>query len=251
MHPEDASPPPADRPDVALQSNLAAVLRKIEAAARRGGRRPEHARLVAVTKSVDTGIIQRLENLGVSDFGENRIQDADRKIQELSGDPTWHLIGHLQANKSRKAVAMFSWIHSIDSEPLLSRVDELAEELGRRPKVLLQVNVSGEATKHGFDEAAVRATVTRFRPRAVTLAGLMTMAPFDAPELARPVFARLRQIRDELRRDGLVNDEFRELSMGMTNDFEVAAEEGATLLRVGRALFDGVTNPSVPPRKEA
>jgi len=185
-----------------------------------------------------------------SDFGENRIQDASPKIEALSGNPTWHLIGHLQANKARKAVELFSWIHSIDSERLLERVDGIAAELGRQPKVLLQVNISGEATKHGFDEATVRTTLARFRPRAVNLAGLMTMAPFDEPELARPVFARLRALRDELRNDGLVNADFQELSMGMTNDYEVAAEEGATLLRVGRALYRGVAHSPLP-RKDA
>lgn len=243
MQPHDPSPPAGTRGsplDAALLRNLDAVRGRIRAAAARAGRAPDAARLVAVTKSVGSGIIRRLLAIGISEIGENRIQDAVRKMDEVSEAAIWHLIGHLQANKSRRAVESFDWIHSVDSARLLERVDAHAVELGRTPQVLLQVNVSGEATKHGFEEAGLRETLRATRLAAVRLRGLMTMAPFDEPEAARPVFARLRGLAGELRDEGLVGPDFSELSMGMTNDFEVAVEEGATLVRVGRALYENL-----------
>lgn len=230
-----------------LHRNLLGVTERIHDAATRAGRVADDVRLVAVTKSVDRGITQRLIELGATDLGENRVQDAADKIAELPAGPTWHLIGHLQSNKARRAVRMFSWIHAVDSSPLLEQLDRVAREEGRRPRVLLQVNVSGEATKHGVTEEELPELVERAAAaRGLEVAGLMTMAPLGAaPEAARPVFRRLRELRDAIRSDGVLGPPFQHLSMGMSEDFEVAVEEGATWVRVGSALFAGV-----PPRME-
>ena len=229
-----------------LAANLAAVKGAITAAAQRAGRDPEGVRLVAVTKSVDADIIAELVRLGARSVGENRIQVAAPKISRVPGDPEWHLIGHLQANKCRRAVELFPWIHSVDSESLFDRVERVSTELGRRPRVLLQVNVSGEPSKHGFDEDELLRFLRERPPRNLVPVGLMTMAPLlDDPEQSRPFFRRLRELAGEIVEQHLVDPRpFRELSMGMTNDFEVAVEEGATLVRVGRALFHGCSDPS-------
>ncbi len=229
--------------DDVLATNLQSVHARIAAAAARAGRLAQDVRLVAVTKSVPIGIIQRLVLLGARDLGENRIHDAAEKIREvdaLGPRPAWHLIGHLQSNKVRRAVRMFACIHSVDSVALLDRIDETAAQEGRAIDVLLQVNVSGEATKSGVSLAELPKLVERASNlRAVRPAGLMTIAPMsDDPENARPHFHGLAaQLEFASRRLG---PEFRELSMGMTDDFEVAIEEGATLVRVGRALFQGL-----------
>ena len=224
-----------------LRDNLAAVRDVINRAAERAGRDADGVRLVAVTKSVDTAITAELTRLGATALGENRIQVATPKIEALGDAAEWHLIGHLQANKGRRAVELFDWIHSIDSVALFERIDRIASELERSPKVLLQVNVSGETTKHGFDEGSLKRFLQERPPRNLMPVGLMTMAPYgETPEESRPVFRRLRELRDELRDADLVDASFTELSMGMTNDYAVAVEEGATLVRVGRALFHGL-----------
>ncbi len=224
----------------------------MEDAARRAGRAPDEVRLVSVTKTVGEGIIRRLIDLGATDLGENRVAAAEPKIEKIEallgpGGPTWHLIGHLQSNKVRRAVRSFSWIHSVDSVGLLDRIDRVAAEESRRPRLLLQVNVAGEAQKHGVDVDALPELADRAAAAdAVETVGLMAMAPFgDEPEASRRWFARLRELRDRIapRFDGGLPH----LSMGMTNDFEVAVEEGATLVRVGRALFDGVEDEAAPP----
>lgn len=191
---------------------------------------------------MEEGIIRRLIDLGATDFGENRIAAAEPKIEALSGPsgPTWHLIGHLQSNKVRRAVRMFSWIHSVDSVGLLDRIDSIAAEEGRRPTLLLQVNVAGEATKTGVEPDRLESLMKRAAAaKSVDTVGLMCMAPFDDDAgRARSTFARLRELRDEYA--PLLPGGLPHLSTGMTNDFEVAIEEGATLVRVGRALFEDV-----------
>lgn len=228
--------------DDILSANLGGVHETIERAARRAGRSGSSVRLVAVTKSVSAAIIARLARLGIRDMGENRIQVATDKMDQVHATIDWHLIGHLQSNKSRRAVERFAWIHSIDSAELYHRVRSQGEETGCRPKLLCQVNVSGESTKHGFDEAALLRFLSDCQGDP-SLVGLMTMAPAATdPEAARPVFRRLRELRDEVVRRGLVAaTTFTELSMGMTDDYAVAVEEGATLVRVGRALFHGLS----------
>lgn len=209
-------------------------------AAGRAGRRPEEVRLVAVSKTCPAGFVREAAAAGQVDFGENRVQEALQKIGETEDLPLrWHLIGHLQSNKARKAALGFCCIHSIDSLDLLEAVDRAAADAGRSPEVLVQVDLAGEPTKHGAALDAVRALVGRARGvRAVRLAGLMLLPPFfEDPEAARPYFRRLRDLRDELCRDGVPRDSLRELSMGMSHDFEVAIEEGATMVRIGTAIF--------------
>jgi len=211
--------------------NVRDVNRRIERACERSRRSPDEVTLVAVTKGVETSAIRAAFDSGIRDFGENRVQEAEGKIAQLSDlkpAVTWHMVGHLQSNKAKAAVELFDIIHSVDSI-------KLAEILGRRVEkpfpVLLEVNVSGEATKGGFSLNEITVAVNEIRQLpGLKVTGLMTMAPFVAdPEEVRPVFRKLRELRDSL---GLEH-----LSMGMTDDFEVAVEEGATMLRIGRAIF--------------
>ncbi|HUT99709.1 MAG TPA: YggS family pyridoxal phosphate-dependent enzyme [bacterium] len=223
----------------ALEKNVAAVRGRIAAAAARAGRDPAGIRLVAATKYVGAEALPLLARAGVRVIGENRVQDALAKFTEV-GDCglEWHFIGTLQKNKIHKVLSRFSLIHSVDSAELAGAVAE--RSAGGPTPVLFEVNVADEATKHGFDPDSL----TESFPALLSLPGisprgLMTMAPFEAePGDTRPVFGALRGLRDELaRRHGLGG--FTELSMGMTNDFEVAVEEGATMVRVGSALFRG------------
>jgi len=235
--PPDSRAPARDPGPDLLRRNLQAVRERIARAARRAGRDPQDATLVAVTKSVETDIIEHLVSLGAIDLGENRIQVAAPKIERLQSGPTWHLIGHLQTNKARRAVALFSWIHAVDSVSLFDRLERAADDLELRPRVLFQVNVSGEESKFGVSVEELPALLERAAgAKRLQPVGLMTMAPMcDDPEAARPHFRMLRELLLEAR--NRLSPEFRHLSMGMTNDFEVAVEEGATLVRVGSALF--------------
>lgn len=214
---------------------VARVRECIAAAAARGGRRAEDITLIAVTKGTDVGRIRAAVAAGVADLGESRIQEAIPKIQRLGPMARWHLVGHLQRNKVRQAWR-FGVIHSVDSPALVAALDR---RMDRGIDVLLQVNVAGERQKFGVapralpDLAAAAARCAHLR-----VIGLMTIAPqVDDPELVRPVFARLRVLRDELNRLGLLPQPLRHLSMGMSEDFEVAVEEGATMVRIGRAIF--------------
>ncbi len=209
-------------------------------AAIRAGRRPDDVRLIAVSKTYSAGDVRAAAAAGQVDFGENRVQEALKKIGETTDLPLrWHLIGHLQSNKARKAAASFACIHSIDSVDLLEAVDRAAADAGRSPEVLVQVDLAGEPTKHGAALDTVTSLVDRARRAcAVRLAGLMLLPPFlEYPEAARPYFRQLRELRDQLCGGGVPPDRLRELSMGMSHDFEVAIEEGATMVRVGTAIF--------------
>ena len=220
-----------------LQRNLAAVRRTIDEAAVRVGRRTGDVKLVAVTKTVDSGTVDALSALGVHRFGENRADELVRKV-EASPSEEFHFIGSLQTNKARLVVGSAALIHSVDSVRLLEAVAERASQLGVVQPVLLQVNVSGEGTTHGFlpqelEEAVERALALD----SVLLRGLMTMAPHAQPESVRWVFSSLRELRDQLESPASVGVQLEELSMGMSNDYAVAVEEGATLVRVGSALY--------------
>ncbi len=219
-----------------LAQRLAAVRERMQAAARRAGRAADSIRLVAVTKGVTAARIREAMALGILDFGENRIQEALPKIAALGPGPRWHLVGHLQRNKVRRAVEAFALIHSLDSLPLAEAIARRGEAAGRQVEVLLQVNVAGEPRKHGFAPEEVPEAVRRIKALpALSLRGLMTIAPLSTDaQMVRPVFRRLRELRDALR---VQWPEVDELSMGMSEDFEVAIEEGATLVRVGRAIF--------------
>lgn len=224
-----------------LRQRLAEVRRSIEESARRAGRDPSEVKLVAVSKTHPAETLRRAIEVGVTELGENRVQEADEKINELGREVArWHLIGHLQANKARRAVALFDLIHSLDSISLAQRLDRLCEEAGREElSVLIQVDLAGEATKSGAREADVPELARAIGAcRRLRLLGLMTLPPFfDDAELVRPFFRRLRRLRDELAKHAAFGAERGELSMGMSHDYAVAIEEGATLVRIGTAIF--------------
>jgi pyridoxal phosphate enzyme (YggS family) len=233
-------------PHPAIAENLAAVRSRIETAARRAGRDPASVTLIAVSKTFGLDHVRAAWEAGQRDFGENRIQEAESKMAGAAGldGARWHLIGHLQSNKARKAAA-FAAIHSIDSAVLLERVDAAAEAAGTRPAVLIQADLAGEATKFGAPEADVEAIArAAARARAVRLAGLMILPPWNEnQEETRPWFARLRALRDRLVAAGIPAAALAHLSMGMSHDFEAAIEEGATMVRVGTAIFGNRVRP--------
>jgi PLP dependent protein len=216
---------------VDLESNLEALKRRIAQACRRAGRSTDEITLIAVTKTIDVATLVKAFNLGIRHFGENRVQEAEQKIgllTHLQPRPVWHMIGHLQSNKVKTALELFDIIQSVDSQ-------ELAAFLNRRTSmkfpVLLEVNTAGEKTKSGFSPAEIEQAFTAISHLAnLEIRGLMTVAPpVDQAEQVRVYFRRLRELRDIF---GLEH-----LSMGMSDDFEVAIEEGATMIRIGRALF--------------
>lgn len=210
------------------------------AAARSAGRDPASVRLVAVSKTFPVDAIRDAWNAGQRDFGENRVQEGLQKIADVSDLAIrWHLVGHLQANKSRKAAAAFSVIQSVDSVDLLRRLDRAASEAGASPELLVQVDLAKEATKFGAPAADARRILDEaLKCSAARVTGLMTLPPQpDTPEEARPWFRQLRELRDGWQADGIPRAMLAELSMGMSGDFEVAVQEGATIVRVGTAIF--------------
>lgn len=221
-----------------IASRLEKVRERMYEAAIRAGRNPEEITLVAVTKGVDAARIEEVLELGIQDIGENRIQEAEAKLPQIKRPCRRHLIGTLQRNKVSKALKHFDLIHSVDRIPLIERIAQRAGDQ-QTVDILLQVNVSGEASKHGVapDELEVLAEAAAQHPN-VRVLGLMTMAPFfENPELARPTFAGLRELGARLNELRLPNVTCQILSMGMSGDFEVAIEEGATHVRVGSAIF--------------
>ncbi|HET7265453.1 MAG TPA: YggS family pyridoxal phosphate-dependent enzyme [bacterium] len=219
-----------------LAANVAQVRARIAAAAGRSGRRAEDVLLVAVSKTVDAARVREAAALGLPAFGENRVQEAREKAAAVP-DVSWHLIGSLQRNKAKEAARLFTVIESVDSEALAEELSRRAEQQKRAVDVLVQVNVAREPQKHGAspEEAAAVVRRTAALP-GLRLRGLMTIAPaFGDPDQARPVFRMLRELRESIRRSAGVA--LPELSMGMTDDFEVAIEEGATMVRIGRAIF--------------
>jgi PLP dependent protein len=231
-----------------LELNLRSVQARIRDAALRSGRCPDEIELIAVTKSQPPKTICKAYELGLRHFGENRVEEAASKVGQLPADIRWHMIGHIQSRKANRVIALFQWAHSVDSLKLAQRLDRLWAEPGKRFPVLLEFNVSGEETKHGFpawhwehdnqqQELLLEAMRQIVSLPNVSVQGLMTMAPIvTEPEAARPVFASLRQLRDRLAAR-FPEANWHHLSMGMTDDFEVAIEEGATLVRIGRAIF--------------
>ena len=224
-----------------LAARLTEVRERIAAAARNCGRSLDEVKLIAISKTHPASAIRTLIELGATDFGENRVQEAEEKITEISHQQVrWHLVGHLQANKARRAVSLFDVIHSLDSLELARRLDRLCAEEGREKlQVLIQIDLGHEETKSGVDESELTHMVEAFGPLShLDLIGLMTLPPFfDDTEQSRPFFRRLRELRDELASRGVFRDRQGELSMGMTHDFEVAIQEGATMVRIGTAIF--------------
>ena len=236
-----------------LRANVLTVNDRIARAAAASGRDATTIRLIAVSKTFPVSSVEAVAAVGLTAFGENRVPEALQKMEQTSELLIrWHLIGHLQSNKARSAAARFDWIHSVDSEKLLRRLDEAAADAGTTPCVLVQVDLAGEATKHG-------ASVDDLRPifevgqtcRAVQVRGLMVMPPWhEDPEVTRPYFRRLRELRDTLEHDGVDAAALHELSMGMSHDFDVAIQEGATMVRVGTAIFGRRTPPAHQPPQE-
>lgn len=224
-----------------LAVRLADVRARVDTAAQRSGRQPDEVRLIAISKTHPATVIKQVCQLGATDFGENRVQEAEGKIAEIGRENVrWHLVGHLQANKARRAVSLFDVIHSLDTLDLAQRLDRLcAEEARESLPVLIQVDLGHEETKSGIDESELNHLVENIGPLTrLKLIGLMTLPPFfEDPEQSRPFFRRLRELRDELNQRGAFGDRTGELSMGMTHDFEVAIEEGATMVRIGTAIF--------------
>jgi len=222
-----------------ISNNLKNVKERIAEAALGSGRRPEDVQLVAVTKNVARESIVKAIEAGVTIVGENYVQEAKRKIEELGHGVRWDFMGHLQSNKARYAVGLFEMIHSVDRLSLAQELNRIAEKKGAKVRILIQVNISGEETKSGINPEGIVPLVTEITSmKNLSLEGFMTMPPyFDDPENARPYFVALRELRDtlcEAHRGGI---SLKELSMGMSGDFEVAIEEGATLVRIGTAIF--------------
>lgn len=225
---------------MSIADRLAEVRGRIGAAARSAGRDPSSVRLVAVSKTFPTDLIRAAYAAGQRDFGENRVQEALQKIAASTDlEIRWHLLGHLQTNKARKAGPAFAMIQSVDSVELLDKLDGAAAETGRSPELLIQVDLAGEATKHGASPGEVpRLFQAAGACRAARIVGLMTLPPVpDTPEDSRRWFRQLRDLRDGWLTSGVPAPMLRELSMGMSGDFEVAVQEGATIVRVGTAIF--------------
>jgi pyridoxal phosphate enzyme (YggS family) len=210
----------------------------------RAGRSPDEVKLIAVTKTIGIETIKEAIDAGLRIFGENRVQEAQKKISNLKSQISkskieWHLIGHLQSNKAKYAVKLFDLIHSVDSIELAEELNKQAEKIGKIQRVLVQVKLSEEETKHGISEENLMPLLERINKlKNLKPEGLMTMPPyFENPEDARPYFKRLREIRDNINSLRITHYALRELSMGMSNDFEVAIEEGATMVRIGTAIF--------------
>jgi pyridoxal phosphate enzyme (YggS family) len=222
-----------------IRERLTRVHQQIARAAERAGRRAEEITLIAVSKTFDPATVQQAVDAGVRDLGENRVQEAIAKAPMVKGDVRWHLIGHLQSNKARHAVETFQVIHTIDSVELAVRLDRIAGQAGRRPVVLVQVDLAHEPTKSGADEDELPAIIEALdSAQYLEFRGLMTLPPFfDSAEKTRPYFRKLRSILEGLNRGRAPDRKLTELSMGMSHDFEVAIEEGATMVRVGTAIF--------------
>ena len=223
-----------------IADNLRAVRARVDAAARRATRDPGGITLIAVSKTFDAAAVRAAHAAGQLHFGENKVQEALQKIEDTRDLPLkWHLIGHLQSNKARKAASSFACIHSLDSLELLRRLDAAAGDAGVRPEILVQVDLAGEDTKFGASAEVARHLVdAALQAKALDLAGLMLLPPWnDDQEQTRPWFRRVRELRQQWLDEGVPARALRHLSMGMSHDFEAAIEEGSTMVRVGTAIF--------------
>ena len=220
-----------------IAENLERVRRKIASAAAKSGRSADAVELVAITKMHPAERVREAVEAGQSLFGENRVQEARAKIPELPSNLRWHFVGHLQKNKVRQALPLFEMIHSVDSLALAQDINRIAEEEGLHPRVLLEVNVAGEGSKFGFSSERIRDQMEELLALSrLSILGLMTIPPVTKEsETSRNYFVQLRELRDRLQTEFRVD--FAQLSMGMTQDFPIAVEEGATLVRVGTAIF--------------
>jgi len=220
-----------------LSKNIKIINERITKALERSGRSGEKITLIGVTKYISPYLIKKAFDQGLRHFGENKVQEAIPKLEELPGDLYWHFIGHLQSNKVKYVFPRFYLIHSLDRISLAKEINKRAQERGKGARVLVQVNVAEEKSKYGLSVHDTKDFIGKIAKEYpyIKIKGLMTMAPYvEDPEEVRPVFKRLRELSDSINIDGV---ELKELSMGMTNDFEVAVEEGATMVRIGRAIF--------------
>jgi len=222
-----------------VKANIERIRNHIAGAALRSGRNVSDIRLMAVTKTVDDDRIMEAIAAGVNIIGESYVQEAKRKIEKMGKDVEWHMIGYLQSNKAKYAVRLFDMIHSVDRMDLAAELDRRAGMTGCRMNILIEVNTSGEQTKSGVPLQEALSLIKEIAPlENLSIQGLMTMPPwFDDPEDARPYFAALRTLKERVIEERIPNVEMRELSMGMSGDFEVAVEEGSTIVRVGRSIF--------------
>jgi hypothetical protein len=223
-----------------IKENVAQVRERIAAACRRTGRGPDDVKLVAISKTFPPECIRAAYEAGLRDFGENRVQEAAAKRPTLTDlSITWHLVGHLQTNKAKTARELFQWVHSVDSFRLAQKLDQARASAGGPLPVLLEVNLGGEESKAGVGESEIIQLAQQVNQlAALEVRGLMIIPPFfDDPEQVRPYFRRLRQLAQEIESKNIPNLSMQELSMGMSHDFEVAIEEGATMIRVGTAIF--------------
>lgn len=225
--------------ETTIAKNISVIRQRIAAAAAKSQRNPDSIKLLAVTKTVPPARLEEAMEAGIAMFGENYVQEAKEKIAVIGPRAQWHMIGHLQTNKAKYAVNLFDYIHSVDRMDLARELDKKALLTGRKMNILIEVNVSGETTKNGIPaNAAISLVKDVSGLQNLFVRGLMTMAPYsDNPENARRYFADLRHLRDDIIREGISGIQMEELSMGMTDDFEVAVEEGSTIVRIGRAIF--------------
>ena len=224
-----------------LKRNIEFVLSRIKAAAVKSGRKPADIQLLAVSKTMPSDLIAQAASLGLTLFGESRVEEAEPKVLQFP-KLQWHLVGHLQRRKVKKALPLFQLIHSVDSLKLIEKIDQEAQNQGiGHVDILLELNISGEISKYGFSETSFWKVLPLLEKyRYVRVKGLMTMAPLcDEPEKSRPIFRRLREMQEKVAGLGIKKVEMGILSMGMSHDFEVAVEEGATMVRVGSRLFKG------------
>lgn len=222
-----------------IEKNIERIRETIAGAAAKAGRNAGDVKIMGVTKTVDDERIREAIACGITIMGENYVQEAKRKIETMGRDLEWHMIGHLQSNKAKYAVRLFDMIHSVDRLGLAQELDKRAKGSGITMKILIEVNTGGEETKSGVSQdKAIDLVRAVSRLENLSLQGLMTMPPwFDDPEDARPYFVALRELRDRIVDEGIEGIEMGELSMGMTDDYGVAVEEGATIVRIGRAIF--------------
>ncbi len=224
---------------MSIADNIRTIRDRITSAANRAGRDPASIRLIAVTKTVDVDRIEEAVKAGALILGENRVQEAKEKIEKLGRIATWHLIGHLQTNKAKYAVKLFDMIHSVDNIELAKEIDKQAAKINKAQDVLIEVSIAGEAAKAGVPIGNAPGLVREAaKLKHISIKGLMTIPPFlDDPGQVRPYFKKLRELSESIVKENIPGVSMNELSMGMSSDFEVAIEEGATMVRVGTAIF--------------
>jgi pyridoxal phosphate enzyme (YggS family) len=222
-----------------ITANINEIRQRIKSAAVRCQRNPDSIKLLAVTKTVSPAIVSKAIAAGISEFGENYVQEAKEKIAVIEQRVHWHMIGHLQTNKARYAVNLFDYIHSVDRIELAKEISKRAGLTGCKINILIEINVSGEKTKNGIAPADAIGLIKYISTlENISVKGLMTMAPYsDDPEDSRPYFSALSNLQKNIIGEGIAGIQMDELSMGMTDDFEIAIEEGATIVRIGRAIF--------------